>query len=222
MIVTVSTGVLGAGQIAFAPAFAGGDRGRHRRSADGPSEQDRAAGRGTGPARHGGADPCLPPGRDPGRSLAELHRLAARHGSRHRLHWRRRRLGAGQRSRAALDFARGEWRAMLGGGADRIFAAGGFTTDWGPDPHHLGAYSYARPGGAGARAASRSRSAGGGCSSPAKPAARTAWREPSVARCWMADGPLISSSGRASLSAVNAEAGRSRLGSGCVRVYLGA
>jgi monoamine oxidase len=54
--------------------------------------------------------------------------------------------------RAALDLARSEWRAMFGAEADGIFAEAGFTTDWGTDPHHLGAYSYARPGGAGARA----------------------------------------------------------------------
>jgi monoamine oxidase len=53
--------------------------------------------------------------------------------------------------RAALDLARSEWRAMFGARADAIFAAGGFATDWGTDPHHLGGYSYARPGGAGAR-----------------------------------------------------------------------
>jgi monoamine oxidase len=63
--------------------------------------------------------------------------------------------------RAALDLARSEWRAMFGAEADGIFAAGGFTTGWGTDPHHLGAYSYARPGGAGARAA-LARPIGGG------------------------------------------------------------
>jgi monoamine oxidase len=60
--------------------------------------------------------------------------------------------------RAALDLARSEWRAMFGESADRIFAApgsnfGGFTTDWGTDPFQLGAYSYARPGATTARAA---------------------------------------------------------------------
>jgi monoamine oxidase len=55
--------------------------------------------------------------------------------------------------RAAADFARAEWRALFGAQADRIFAADSFATDWGTDPFHLGAYSYARPGGAGARAA---------------------------------------------------------------------
>ena len=53
--------------------------------------------------------------------------------------------------RAAFDLARSKWRAMFGGEADGIFTEGGFATDWGTDPHHLGAYSYARPGGAGAR-----------------------------------------------------------------------
>jgi len=55
--------------------------------------------------------------------------------------------------RAADAFARAEWRALFGARADRIFAAESFATDWGTDPHHLGAYSYAKPGGAGARAA---------------------------------------------------------------------
>jgi monoamine oxidase len=50
---------------------------------------------------------------------------------------------------------------MFGARADAIFAEGGFTTDWGTDPHHLGAYSYARPGGAGARAALAQPIAGG-------------------------------------------------------------
>ena len=63
--------------------------------------------------------------------------------------------------RAALDLARSQWRAMFGAKADGIFAEGGFTTDWGTDPHHLGAYSYARPGGAGARAALAAPIAGG-------------------------------------------------------------
>jgi monoamine oxidase len=55
-------------------------------------------------------------------------------------------------SRAAQSLFRSEWRAMLGAEADRIFAPGGFTTDWGTDPHHNGAYSYAKPGATEARA----------------------------------------------------------------------
>ena len=48
--------------------------------------------------------------------------------------------------RAAADLMRAEWCAMLGADAARIFTDGAFTTSWGTDPHHLGAYSYARPG----------------------------------------------------------------------------
>jgi monoamine oxidase len=63
--------------------------------------------------------------------------------------------------RAARDLARAEWRAMFGASADSIFAEDGVATDWGTDPHHLGAYSYAKPGGAGARAALARPLAGG-------------------------------------------------------------
>ncbi|HEX3983928.1 MAG TPA: NAD(P)/FAD-dependent oxidoreductase [Acidisoma sp.] len=62
---------------------------------------------------------------------------------------------------AALDLARAEWRAMLGETADRIFAEGGVTTDWGTDPHQLGAYTYARSGATEARAALSEPLAGG-------------------------------------------------------------
>lgn len=55
-------------------------------------------------------------------------------------------------ARAAFDLFRAEWRAMLGVEADRIFAPGGLTTSWATDPHHRGAYSYARPGATMARA----------------------------------------------------------------------
>ena len=48
---------------------------------------------------------------------------------------------------ATLDFARSELRAMLG------WAPGqpGVVTQWGTDPHYLGAYAFARPGDAGQR-----------------------------------------------------------------------
>ncbi|MCB8877232.1 flavin monoamine oxidase family protein [Acidisoma silvae] len=62
---------------------------------------------------------------------------------------------------AALDFARAVWRDMLGSDADRIFAQGGIATGWGTDPHHLGAYTYARPGATTARAALAEPLAGG-------------------------------------------------------------
>ncbi|GAB0118995.1 flavin monoamine oxidase family protein [Acidisoma sp. 7E03] len=54
---------------------------------------------------------------------------------------------------AAEALFRAEWCAMLGADADRLFAADGlFTTTWATDPHHRGAYSYARPGATTARA----------------------------------------------------------------------
>jgi monoamine oxidase len=62
---------------------------------------------------------------------------------------------------AAVAFAREVWRDMLGHEADRIFGAGGITTDWGTDPHHLGAYTYARPGATTARATLAEPLAGG-------------------------------------------------------------
>jgi monoamine oxidase len=52
---------------------------------------------------------------------------------------------------AALDFARAELRRMFGARADRALAADGLVTDWGTDPRFLGAYAYARPGHAAAR-----------------------------------------------------------------------
>ncbi|MEO8715683.1 MAG: NAD(P)/FAD-dependent oxidoreductase [Acetobacteraceae bacterium] len=55
---------------------------------------------------------------------------------------------------AACDFALGELRRMFGARADRLFAGGArLVTHWGADPFVRGAYSYARPGEADARAA---------------------------------------------------------------------
>lgn len=52
---------------------------------------------------------------------------------------------------AALDFARTQLRGMFGARADRALASGGVATEWGTDERFLGAYAYARPGQAGAR-----------------------------------------------------------------------
>lgn len=46
---------------------------------------------------------------------------------------------------AAVDFARGELRKILGADADKAFVRGGFT-DWASDPWALGGYAAARPG----------------------------------------------------------------------------
>ncbi len=55
-------------------------------------------------------------------------------------------------SRAATDFARAEWRRLFGASADAIFTRA-TATAWGTDPLFRGAYAYAIPGGTHARAA---------------------------------------------------------------------
>jgi monoamine oxidase len=53
----------------------------------------------------------------------------------------------------AAAFMRAELVRLLGASAGRVFAAGGgLATGWGTDPLFLGAYAYAKPGHAGARA----------------------------------------------------------------------
>jgi monoamine oxidase len=52
----------------------------------------------------------------------------------------------------AVDFALGYLRELLGGRVDRVFAGGAsLVTHWEADPWVRGAYCYARPGSAGAR-----------------------------------------------------------------------
>ena len=53
---------------------------------------------------------------------------------------------------AAFAFARDQLAAMLGGDARRAVAQTGVASDWADDPCFLGAYAYAKPGGAEARA----------------------------------------------------------------------
>ena len=55
---------------------------------------------------------------------------------------------------AALDFALGQLRSVLGSGVDRVFTNGShLVTHWETDPLIRGAYSFVHPGDAGARAA---------------------------------------------------------------------
>jgi monoamine oxidase len=153
VIVTVSTGVLGAGSIAFDPAL--------------PAETEAAIAdlpmgllskvvlRAGGADRLGMTGPTHAFRRREGLGDPFMSFIAWPRGTDHTVGfvggdaaW-----AVAADPRAALDLARSEWRAMFGGRAGEVFAAGGFTTGWGTDPHHLGAYSYARPGGAAARAA---------------------------------------------------------------------
>lgn len=63
---------------------------------------------------------------------------------------------------AALDFALGDLRRIFGGRVDRLFAGGShLVTRWDADPFVRGAYAYARPGCAGARAQLAEPLAGG-------------------------------------------------------------
>ena len=63
---------------------------------------------------------------------------------------------------AVADFARGELRRMFGARVDRLFASGTrLVTHWDADPLVRGAYSYAVPGQADARARLATPLAGG-------------------------------------------------------------
>ena len=53
---------------------------------------------------------------------------------------------------AAEDFVRQRLRSLFGTRADRVFTGGAVVTTWGTDPRFLGAYCYATPGHAAARA----------------------------------------------------------------------
>ena len=161
-IVTVSTGVLGAGAIAFDPPL--------------PSPTQRAiaalpmgllskvALRAAGEDRLG-----LPPGCSVDRRIAGPDDAALSmhfwpRGQDHmvgffggRTSWALARGGAG----AAEAFAREQIRALFGSRADRAFAPGAVATGWGTDPAFRGSYAYAGPGDAGARAAMTEPLAGG-------------------------------------------------------------
>ncbi len=56
------------------------------------------------------------------------------------------------REHEALDEMRARFREALGEGATSALAGAGYASRWGSDPLFLGAYAYARPGDAGARA----------------------------------------------------------------------
>ena len=66
-----------------------------------------------------------------------------------RISWELARAG----DRAAEDFARAQLRALFGSDADRAFAPGAVVTRWGTDPAFLGSYAYAGPGHVAARGA---------------------------------------------------------------------
>jgi monoamine oxidase len=152
-IVTVSTGVLRAGGIAFAPRLPEAQRA----ALDGlpMGLLSKVAIRAAGPDRLG-----LLPGTSLYRRLADPAEPAMffslwPQGQDHavgffggRAAWALARAG----DAATVAFARAELRRLLGAQADTAFSDA-VVTGWGTDPAFLGAYAYARPGNVTARAA---------------------------------------------------------------------
>jgi monoamine oxidase len=152
-IVTVSTGVLAAGHIGFAPALpeavqeaiAGLPMGLLTKVALRAKGTDRL-----GLPPFSGVDRLLAGPDDPAMvfhawPFGRDHLIGFTGG---RAAWELARAGAA----AAEDFARQQLRALFGARADAAFGAGAVVTEWGTDPTALGAYCYARPGAAAARA----------------------------------------------------------------------
>ena len=147
VIVTVSTDVLAAGTIRFRPAL--------------PAKAEAAAALPLGSVEKlwlGVSDPELFPPEDYCLGSSETARTAAYHFRPFGRPVVECFLGgdlARDLSRAgpaaALDFARSELRSQLGAAAARAVTPLRLT-DWGREPHILGAYAYAVPGSAGARA----------------------------------------------------------------------
>jgi monoamine oxidase len=141
VIVTVSTGVLGAGDIAFEPAL--------------PLSYQEVALPATGADRLGLPATCSLRRRAEGMLAPSMSFLAWPYGAAHIVGF------IGGPAAAALSregpaaveaFARAQLSDLLGHGADAALGAG-VVADWARDPLHRGAYAYAKPGHAGARAA---------------------------------------------------------------------
>jgi monoamine oxidase len=147
-IVTVSTGVLRSGRIAFLPALPddiasaldGLPMGLLSKLALPVPEAARNA---FGVAAGTMVEPRLANRGDPAMLLAVMPDgaplVTGFFGGRHAWSF------AGHEA-AALDEARSRIGALLGANAASALGAGGFVSDWGSNPLFLGAYAYARPG----------------------------------------------------------------------------
>lgn len=152
VIVTVSTGVLRSGSLAFDPPLPD----THLAALDALPQGllSKIALRATGAARLGLPSSCtLDRDAAPGEPAMIFH--AWPDGADHLIGfvggeaaWQLAREGEA----AAFAFARDQLAATLGGNARRAVAETGVASDWAADPCCLGAYAYAVPGGAGARA----------------------------------------------------------------------
>ncbi len=160
-VVTVSTGVLRSGDIRFSPALPQG----HRAALDGlpMGSLIKVALAATGDDRLGLPAQCSLQARVTRRHAPAMSFIAWPEGLPHLVGFVG---GSAAEALARADgqaiegFAREQLRAMLGSGADRAVGPA-VIADWTPDPWHRGAYAYALPGHAGARAALAEPLAGG-------------------------------------------------------------
>lgn len=158
-IVTVSTGVLAAGAIRFTPALP-------------PSVQAAIAGlpmgllnkvvlRASGSGRLGlpatcALDPFVARTGDPAMTF-----IAWPHGYDHVIGFMGGSTAVHLEAGGAEAFARAQLQGLLGSQTRAVFMPGAVVTRWGSDPLFRGAYAYARPGEAGARAVLAEPLAGG-------------------------------------------------------------
>jgi monoamine oxidase len=154
-IVTVSTGVLGAGAIAFDPALPADTQAAIQALSMGLAMK--VALRATGPDRldlplHCSVDRQVKRSGEPtmGFQCWPYKRDYVQGWVGGPAAWDLARAGKA----AAVDFALGQLRNLFGGRVDRLFAGGThFVTRWDADPCVRGAYSFVRPGDADARIA---------------------------------------------------------------------
>ncbi len=158
-IVTVSTGVLAAGGIAFTPglpdavqaAIAGLPMGVLNKVVLRASGADRL-----GLPDSCGIDPFVAAIDDPAMTF-----IAWPHGADHMIGFVGGSVAAALERTGAEAFARAQLRNLFGAGAEAAFQPGAVVTRWASDPFTRGSYAYARPGQAGARAVLAQPLAGG-------------------------------------------------------------
>ncbi len=158
-IVTVSTGVLAVGGIAFTPglpdtvqaAIAGLPMGVLNKVVLRAAGADRL-----GLPDSCGIDPFVAAIDDPAMTF-----IAWPHGADHVIGFVGGSMSAELEREGAEAFARGQIRSLFGAGAEAAFRPGAVVTRWASDPFARGSYAYARPGHAGARAVLAQPLAGG-------------------------------------------------------------
>jgi monoamine oxidase len=150
-IVTVSTGVLAAGSIRFTPALPVAVR----EAIDGlpMGLLNKVALRAAGPDRLDLPDSCGVDQPVPAIDSPSMTMVAWPRGADHVICFTGGSHAAERETAGESEaFARDQLRAMWGGRADTAFRPGAVVTGWAADPFYRGAYAYARPGCAGARA----------------------------------------------------------------------